>query len=123
MGTARQADALLNLQNKLGRKWNEADVARYRRDVMAAPNSVVQAEFHQLNEKLGYNRQTAKCSDKQAALIRDLESQVLGAPVTDWTKFRHMTFDEADVRIKNLLAELAELKTNKEFQGIVGGVL
>ncbi len=122
MATPKQVEALVQLARKAciknNRPFNEAlyrQGGQWRRTLrckkssrsgMGSLDSIAPLPMHR----------------SSAALIRDLEGQVTGGAETDWTVFRTMTYEDADVRIKRLMADLRSKNTSSTFSAIVGGL-
>ncbi|WP_156172674.1 hypothetical protein [Microbacterium sp. Ag1] len=101
MGTQKQADALIKIARQTGRVFTPEQLEMAKAQVLAMDHASIQAMFAEYNAKTGFNRDYANASDSQLLLIGRLEKKLYGT-VTPFKEKRHLTFTEADAKIKTL---------------------
>jgi hypothetical protein len=103
MGSARQADTLVSLHNRVRLRTfkgplNAEEEARMRAMILAADLDTIREWFAEVNAELGFDRRTSPATAEQIGYLRRQEQKVYGAPRTS---FRDgLTFEAAHKRIE-----------------------
>lgn len=106
MGTMKQAEALIKTARRAGKVFTETQAEQARTEILAMDNKTIQEKFAQYNNVTGFDRKKSMVTDAQLLALGRREVRIYGQakPVKEKT---HLTFEEADAKIKTYDAILA----------------
>jgi hypothetical protein len=110
MGSQKQANALVQVVNKIRRSQMKGDMppeleASYRLKILAMSLPEVREQFEMVNAHTKFDRVKSPATMPQLNRIKELELALYGKRLTSWED--GLTFERASDRISKLAAERA----------------